>query len=128
MNFNELLVYGRFESIAKRYPKKTALIYGEEQISFAEMHDRIDVVYTELKKAGVKSGHIVAVHGERSPEYLITILAILKVNGVFLPLDSKLPEKRKEWIISDSECSFLIDDLKDSFSINSLKKKRTSFI
>lgn len=85
-------------------PGKTAIICNEEKVSFHKMASQSDSVASALIASGVKKGDIVAIFMNRSPELIIGILGIMKAGGAYLPIDTNLPEKRIQYLLSHSKC------------------------
>ena len=48
---------------------------------------------------------------ERSPKFIISLLAVLKAGGAYLPLDSTLPQEALQFRLQDAQASVLIKDL-----------------
>jgi amino acid adenylation domain-containing protein len=89
-------------------PEAIALQFGDEKLSYTELQNKINITAQYLWDKGVRSGQIVAVSLERSPDLIVTIFAILQCGAAYLPIDVDYPQKRVEMIIADSEASFFI--------------------
>ncbi|WP_373844927.1 AMP-binding protein [Clostridium sp.] len=88
-------------------------LYNEKKLTYRELDMLSDKISIFLEKElGNKVGKeaIVAVYMNKSNLYVATTLAILKLQCAFLPLDIKLPLKRKEHIINDWETEILLTD------------------
>ena len=55
------------------------------------------------KQNGLKKGDRVAILLNRSPEFIISILAILKLGAIFIPIPSNHPSGRMLGIIEDAD-------------------------
>ncbi len=89
-------------------PDSTAIVYNKEKISFKELSRRSASVAKMLKAGGVKKGDVVAVFLDRSPELISGILGIMKAGGTYLPVDISLPQKRVSYLLSHSQCKWVI--------------------
>lgn len=89
-------------------PDKIAIICNEEKVSFKEIGSRSDLVAMALVAGGVKKGDTVAIFMNKSPELIIGILGVMKAGGVYLPIDTNLPEKRIHYLLSHSRCQWVV--------------------
>ncbi|HBZ37428.1 MAG TPA: hypothetical protein DEO59_02760, partial [Balneola sp.] len=96
------IVEGFFKSSANN-PDKTAIIWGDEKVSYAEVSDNILKVAGFLDKEGVSKADRVVFYGEKSPLFLYTYLAIHLVNAIAVPVDVKLPDNRLADLILKTE-------------------------
>ena len=73
-----------------------------------------------LKARGVAAGSIVCIMLPPSLEIPLTILAVLKAGGGYLPLALQFPEKRVNYILEDSESNHVITrgDLANKIAVN----------
>ncbi|MGY4689623.1 amino acid adenylation domain-containing protein [Salibacterium sp. K-3] len=110
-----------FENRAKEFPHKAAVIAKEERITYSELDKASNRLSRYLLKQGVKTETKVAVSLDRSIGFIISILAILKAGGTYIPLDPEQPENRRKYILKDSGCKYLLTDhnylLEDSYTI-----------
>ena len=79
---------------ADRTPERTAVVWRNERLSFAELHRRADRLGHALRARGVGRETLVALYFERSTPAVVALLAILKTGGAYLPLDAGLPPER----------------------------------
>lgn len=89
-------------------PNAPAIICDEMKINFAELAHKSGAVALALIANGLKKGDIVAFYVNRSPELIVGILGIMKAGGVYLPIDTDLPEKRVEYLLSHSKCRWVL--------------------
>ena len=112
----ELTLHQLFEKQVEQTPDKIAAIFGETQLTYRELNQKANQLARFLQELGVKSGNFVAILKQRDTDFLIAILAILKVGGVYVPIDSSYPPERIGYMVSDSEVRILLTD--SSFSNN----------
>jgi len=75
-----------FEARVSEGPTAIALVCGKEQLTYAELDNRADRLSAQLRSLGVRPGAMVGICLERSPELVISLLAILKTGGTYVPL------------------------------------------
>ena len=101
-------IHQLFEEKAEKTPDKIAVSYSNQQLSYKELKSRANQLAHHLKGLGVGSDTRVAVAIERSLEMVVSLLAILKAGGVYVPLDSEYPEERLNYILEDTEAKVLL--------------------
>jgi amino acid adenylation domain-containing protein len=103
-----LTAHGSFESIAKDFPDKIALEQGSESLTYGELNALAENMAQRLVTLGVRSQSLVGIISNRSFEFIISMFAVLKAGGAFIPMDHTLPLKRLETILDDSKCGFVL--------------------
>ncbi len=93
---------------AERTPDATFLIEDERRLSFAETAREVDRWAAALVGAGIEPGDRVGVFGDPCPEFLVALLAILSVGGVYVGLNPKYTEGELEHVVSDSGARLLL--------------------
>ena len=80
-------VVSRIEEMAERHANKTAIVYGEQSLTYGELNGLANRLAYRLKAMGVGPEIRVGVGLERSPELVVGLLAVLKAGGAYVPLD-----------------------------------------
>ncbi len=65
-------IEARVRQYAETKPSKTAVICGEEVLTYSELWDRVGQKATALKNNGVKEGSLYIFRSSQSPDFLIT--------------------------------------------------------
>jgi len=84
-------VHHRFEQWVKQTPDAIALVFDDQQLTYAELNHRAEQVAHHLQGLGVVPEMIVGLYAERSIETVIGLLGVLKAGGAYLPIDPTLP-------------------------------------
>ena len=95
-------VHEAFRAQARRTPGRTALVFGEEALTYAELDARANRLAHFLRARGVGSETRVGVCMERSPEMVVGILAVLKAGGAYVPLDPAYPAERLAYMVREA--------------------------
>jgi amino acid adenylation domain-containing protein len=95
-------VHHLFEERARQMPHRLALAWDGGRFTYAEVDRRADDLAERLQRSGVGTGSIVAVLAERSPELVISMLAVFKAGAIYLPLDASYPRERLAFVLEDS--------------------------
>ena len=93
----------RQEATAAALPDAKALcIVGATTcLSHAELDARANGLAHELQAQGCGPGQIVAICLERSPDFIVAILATLKAGAAFLPIDPSYPQAVIDHMLAD---------------------------
>jgi amino acid adenylation domain-containing protein len=97
-----------FMDQAKRTPDAPALSWHTERISYRELDERSNRLAHYLRQRGAGVEQVVGVLCHRTPELIVTLLAILKTGAAYLPLDPAYPAPRLHLMIEDSGAVLLI--------------------
>ncbi|MBX3171376.1 MAG: AMP-binding protein [Candidatus Eremiobacteraeota bacterium] len=74
--------------------QKVALEWGDQQLTYAQLWDRVERVAGGLAELGAGPETLVGLNFSKSPEYVVALLACWWAGAAFLPLDASLPEAR----------------------------------
>jgi len=97
-----LCLQHKFEQTADAFPQRTALVFKDTALNFAELNRRANHVAHYLIEKGVKPETPVGLCLERSAEMMIGLLAILKAGGAYVPMDPNYPRERIDFIVRDT--------------------------
>ena len=114
-----------FEEQASRTPQKTALIFHEEALTYAELNGRANSLARHLDSMGLGPGKRIGLYTERSHLMVIGLLGILKSGAAFVPLDPGFPRDRIKYMIEDAGIETLVTQ--DSL-VAYLNIKRSSLV
>ncbi|USX18525.1 amino acid adenylation domain-containing protein [Oxalobacteraceae bacterium OTU3REALA1] len=104
------------ERQAQENSTATALLFGDESLSYAELNLRANRLAHHLVKLGVGPDVKVGIAVERSIGMMVGLLAILKAGGAYVPLDPDYPAERLAYMMQDSGIELLLTQsaVKDS--------------
>ena len=105
-------IHQLFEAQVERTPDLTALIFGNERLTYRELNNRSNQLARHLQTLGVSAEVFVGICAERSVEMIVGILGILKAGGTYIPLDPAYPKDRVEYMLEDSQASVLLTQQK----------------
>lgn len=100
-----------FAEQVERTPQLTALTFGQQSWTYAELNRRANQLAHYLLKQGVRPEVRVGICLERSLEMVLAILGVLKAGGVYLPLDPHSPAERLGYIIGDARSPIVLTSL-----------------
>ncbi len=108
-------IHHLFEKSVESFADKTALTFQSEVITYQQLNNQANEIANLLvQQYSILPGEIVALALERSELLPIAILGILKTGAAYLPLNSDLPSKRAEYIISETKARILLTNTKST--------------
>ena len=102
-------VISLFEEQARRVPESIALRTDAREFSYATVDRLANVLTRRLIAAGVTPKSYVLLDVDRSAEFAIAVIAILKCGAAYVPLDPAYPETRKQQLREDVTPALIID-------------------
>lgn len=93
---------------ARRAPAATAIIYGDDVLSFAELDARSSRAAQAMLAAGVRAGDRVGVLSRNRPEYFEAIHACGKIGAVLVGLNWRLAAAEIAAIVRDARPSLIL--------------------
>jgi amino acid adenylation domain-containing protein/non-ribosomal peptide synthase protein (TIGR01720 family) len=97
-----------FEEQVLRMLDEPAIIFEREQLTYRQLNERSNQLGHFLRTKGIREESLVAICLDRSPDMIISILAVLKAGGAYLPIDPDYPSERINYMLEDSACTMII--------------------
>ena len=104
----EKCVHQLFQEQVERTPKRTALVFENQHLNYEELNQRANQLAHHLRKRGIGPEVRVGICMERSLDLVVTLLAILKAGGVYVPLDPDYPPDRLSYMLEDANVGVLL--------------------
>ncbi|MCU7493270.1 MAG: amino acid adenylation domain-containing protein [Ignavibacteria bacterium] len=104
------LVHEAFETTASLKMNSPALIFMGRAMTYGELNSRSNKLAHYLMKKGAGPETAVGIALKKSPELIISLLAVLKSGGCYIPLDMNYPLERLDYIVQDSKLKLLITE------------------
>jgi amino acid adenylation domain-containing protein len=101
-------VTAMFETQVERAGDAIAMISEEGHLSHAALNEQANRLARYLRDLGVGPEVLVALCLERSPEMVITMLAVLKAGGGYVPMDPNYPAERLAYMLNDAQAPILV--------------------
>ncbi|HEY0738138.1 MAG TPA: amino acid adenylation domain-containing protein [Herpetosiphonaceae bacterium] len=95
-------VHQLIERQAAQNPAAIAVVDGLDVLTYRELNRRANQVAHYLCLAGVRPEAYVAVCLERSADFIVGVLAILKAGAAYIPLDPASPPARLQLMLEDT--------------------------
>jgi O-succinylbenzoate-CoA ligase len=113
VNLSEIIAHH-----ADRYPARVAVSSAEEEISYQQLHDRIQRCAGALRELGVERGDVVAVLLHNCSELLEVMLTCSHIGAIFMPLNWRLSPPELTYIAGHAGAKLLVSEpeLRDQFA------------
>ncbi len=108
-NINEIhTIQQLFNKVGNELNDKIAYVINDKHYTYSEIEGKANALAIVLKNYGVEHNTLVGVLMEREINCIITIFAIIKAGGAYIPINDNYPENRIKYILNDSNASLLI--------------------
>ncbi|MFK0251245.1 non-ribosomal peptide synthase/polyketide synthase [Amycolatopsis azurea] len=87
---------------AERTPDATAVVFGEEQLTYAELDARINRTARLLLAKGAAPEQVIALGLPRSIDMVVALFAVLRTGAAYLPLELDYPADRLAVMLEDA--------------------------
>jgi non-ribosomal peptide synthetase component F len=93
---------------AQLIPNSVALSYGDQQLKYGELDQRVDRFAAYMSQLGVGPGGTAAICMERSFDWIIAALGIMRAGAAYVPLDNAWPDSRLSFALDDSHAIVIV--------------------
>ncbi|MBW4510720.1 MAG: amino acid adenylation domain-containing protein [Scytonematopsis contorta HA4267-MV1] len=101
-------IHQLIEAQVEKTPNAIAVVFGNQQLTYRELDNRANQLANHLQTLGVCPEMFVGLCMEPSLEMVVGLLGILKADGVYVPLDPRLPKQRLAFMLEDTQISVLL--------------------
>ncbi|RXJ69820.1 hypothetical protein CS022_23670 [Veronia nyctiphanis] len=116
-----------FEAQVARAPDKIALVFEDQQLTYAELNTRANqlahhllATYQNQHGCALPADTLIALYLDRSLEMVVSILAVLKAGAAYAPISPEYPSERTRFILEDTQSSIVLTHAPQSAAIASL--------
>lgn len=117
---NNKTIIDYFEEQVQKKPDRIALVFENTSLTYKELNCKVNSLAYYLRSIGVKNDTIIGVMVNRSLELIISILAVLKSGGAYIPIDPEYPQERISYMLENSNSNIVI-------SSRALQEKANNF-
>ena len=97
-----------FVEQAARAGEHTAVVCGDERLTYRELQAKSQDLARYLQSQGVGPDGLVALCMDRSLDMVVGLLGILQAGGAYVPLDPAYPDDRLAYMLRDSRASIVL--------------------
>ena len=102
-----LTLPARLERTAAEHPHSTALILGENRMTYAELQDQSQRLAGLMRQEGIGPGDRVALMAPNIPAFPVVFFAALQLGAVVVPMNPLFKRREIEYYLEDSGASML---------------------
>jgi amino acid adenylation domain-containing protein len=88
--------------------QKVALREGKNTLTYSELNQQADAFAAYMIKTGLQPSASVGICLQRSFDWVIAALAVMRAGAAYVPMDDAWPDKRIRYVISDCRATHLI--------------------
>lgn len=120
---SHLCIHQLFEQQVEQTPDRPAVVCEKTRLTYAECNRQANQVAHYLHNMGIGPEMTVAIYLEHSVTLLVAILGILKTGAAYVPLDTRHPEDRLQYILQDAAITVVLtqDSLKEALTGTSVQ-------
>ncbi|MCA6119370.1 amino acid adenylation domain-containing protein, partial [Bradyrhizobium sp. WSM 1738] len=107
---SERCIHELFAEQVRKAPEAIALAHENVRLSYGELDTKANQLARHLIALGVGPDRVVAICLPRGIAMIVSVLAVLKAGGAYLPLDPAYPVERLRHIVDDAKPKLLITD------------------
>ena len=122
----DYLIQHMLQTSAARTPDKEALVHGTERLTYAAVMEKTTGLAHGLREAGLARGDRVGIYVEASVQQVLSIFAISKASGVFVPINATLFPEQVAHVANDCGMKALITTRKKLTSLAEVLSSITS--
>ena len=97
-----------FEREVKKKPNALAVIYEDQRMSYEELDQRANQIAWHLQSLGIGHEDLIGLFMERSLDWVVGVLGILKAGAAYLPLDPTYPSDRLVFMADDAQITLVL--------------------
>lgn len=104
-----------FEEQVAKTPRKTALICGNESLTYAELDSRATLLAHHIRdrfqhhyRHTMQPDTLIGLYLDRGLDMVISILAVLKAGAAYVPISPDFPDARTKYILDDTQASLVL--------------------
>ncbi|WP_159100124.1 non-ribosomal peptide synthetase [Streptomyces lunaelactis] len=91
-----------------RTPDAPAVVFGDVDLSYAELNARANQLAHHLMGRGIGAEDLVTVCVDRGPDMIVALLGVMKAGAAYVPLDPDYPAARLEFMLNDTRAPLVI--------------------
>src|SRR4051812_47231536 len=92
----------RIAAHAANQPHEVAVLNESGDLSYGELDRRANQVAAHLRELGAGPDHVIGLLVDRSAQFIVAALGVMKAGAAYLPLDTSTPADRVAYVLDDA--------------------------
>uniref|UniRef100_UPI001E3ED566 amino acid adenylation domain-containing protein n=1 Tax=Xenorhabdus sp. PB30.3 TaxID=2788941 RepID=UPI001E3ED566 len=108
-----------FEAQVTANPNNVALVFEGKTLTYHQLNERANQLALVIRERYQQQHHVpmpidtfITLYLDRSPEMVISILAVLKAGGAYVPVSTDYPPERVQFILDDTQSPCVVTQQK----------------
>ncbi|WP_238965575.1 condensation domain-containing protein, partial [Pseudomonas sp. AF32] len=114
-------LHSLFEAQVRWRPEATALLDGDQSLSYRQLDRRAERLSAHLAACGIKAGDPVALALPRGMALIVSVLAILKRGATYVPIDRDAPLAHQTRVLADCGSGWLLVEGNDGPAVQDVQ-------
>lgn len=93
-----------FSQSVKHYPDKIAVQFFSDTLTYQQLDQLSDQIAVQLFNQKISTRSPIIIEVEKSLVTVVYLLGILKAGCYYIPVDSKIPTQRLDYLLQNSQC------------------------
>jgi amino acid adenylation domain-containing protein len=107
----ESTLISQWEQQVSKTPGQLALVFENTALTYRQLDEKANQLGNYLQHIyNIAPDELTGIQLERSEWLVISILAVLKSGGAYVPIDPAYPEQRIQHMVKDAGCKAIIDE------------------
>src|SRR5579884_2545683 len=102
LDYPRIPYHGLLQRAAERWPTKSAIVFGDQHISFAEWNRHASELAGGLAGLGIERGDRIGLLMPNCPEYEIAFFGVCRAGAVPTPLNPSYKEREVRYQLADA--------------------------
>lgn len=109
-------IVDHFEEQVAQQGSRACISFKESYWTYSQLNRQVNqLCHYLVREKNVKKGDVVALFLNRTPDMIVSLLAVLKAGATYLPLDPNNPVNRLNYILADAGAGHILADMEDTF-------------
>jgi amino acid adenylation domain-containing protein len=121
-----LLLQQYVDRQAESKPERSAVVYEDRVMTYGEISALSNRIARLLKASGIQQGDRVAILMPKSIEAVVSIIAVLKADCIYVPIDTASPLARVQLVLESAECNCVLATASSRNLLEELRRIRPS--
>lgn len=118
-------IFHLFDETTKKFPNNAAIACDEHLLSYQDLEIQVNKLAYYLQLLNIDTDKPIIILLERSIYCFVSMLAIIKLGGTYVPIETEYPDERINMILDDVDYSLIItsDEQSSRENLNINNKK-----